>query len=157
MKKHTQKILYGLIIVFIFIQLIPVDKSNPKTLAEIQAPSDVKTILKNSCYDCHSNQTSWPWYSYVAPVSFLVSKDVKDGRRHLNFSIWENLSAEKKADKLDEIWEEVEDGEMPMPIYTFMHTKAKLTEAQKSIIKNWTRGGGNSNSMKSHTHEHDED
>lgn len=149
MKKIYRNILLVLLGIFILIQFIPVDRSNPKSEAEIFVAADVKTILKNSCYDCHSNQTVWPWYSYVAPVSWLVSNDVNEGREHLNFSNWEKLNAKKKAHKLDEIWEHVEKDEMPLPIYTFMHPSAKLTIEQKAILKNLTRGSGK-NSFSEH-------
>lgn len=157
MKKTYRNIFFAILAIIVLIQIIPVDRSNPQSEAEIIATSDVKTILENSCYDCHSNQTNWPWYSYIAPVSWLVSKDVHDGRKHLNFSNWENLSTEKKADKLDEIWEYVSKGEMPMPIYTFMHPSAKLSNEQKTVLKNWTSGEMSNLPPKAHNHEEHED
>jgi hypothetical protein len=132
-------IIAGLIGILVFIQFIPADRSNPPVSADLSATPEVKEILKNSCYDCHSNETVWPWYSHVAPVSWLITGDVKDGRRHLNFSEWENLSKSDKAKTLSEIREEVEEGEMPLPIYTFMHSDADLTEDQISIIAEWTK------------------
>ena len=104
---------------------------------DLKAPSEVKTILKNSCYDCHSNQTNWPFYSYIAPVSWLVSRDVNKGRNNLNFSEWNNLSIEKINKIKDEIAEEISEDEMPLPIYVFIHSDASLSNEQKLVIKNW--------------------
>ena len=132
-------IIASLIGILVFIQFIPVDRSNPPISADLNAAPEVKEILKNSCYDCHSNETVWPWYSYVAPVSWLITNDVKDGRRHLNFSEWELLSIRDQIKASDEIREEVEEGEMPLPIYTFMHGDADLTEDQTKVIAEWTK------------------
>ena len=128
-----------LIGILVFIQFIPADRSNPPISADLNVTPEVKEILKNSCYDCHSNETVWPWYSYVAPVSWLITNDVKDGRRHLNFSEWELLSTRDQIKASDEIREEVEEGEMPLPIYTFMHGDADLTEDQTKVIAEWTK------------------
>jgi hypothetical protein len=105
--------------------------------AEIKTPPEVKNILQKSCYDCHSNQTNWPFYSYIAPISWLVSSDVSNGRKHLNFSEWNNISPEKIVKIKSEIEEEISDDEMPLPIYTFIHSETKLSEEQKTILKNW--------------------
>jgi hypothetical protein len=139
----NQKIKYLLIIViilFIVIQLIPVERDNPSVDAnlEIKAPPEVKSILKNSCFDCHSNQTNWPFYSYIAPISWLVAHDVNDGRKHLNFSEWNNYPAEKIKNIKGEIVEEVSGDKMPLGIYTLIHSSAKLSEEQKLVLKNWT-------------------
>lgn len=136
------KIKLGIIVfaVLIFvIQFVPVERDNPEFNAagEIQATVDVKTILKSSCYDCHSNETVWPLYSYIAPVSWLVANDVKEGRRELNFSEWNTYEQKKKNKKAEEIKEEILEGKMPMPIYTYIHQDAKLTDLQKSILIDW--------------------
>lgn len=123
------------------IQFIEVERTNPPVIGDLQAPGQVKELLKKSCYDCHSNETKWPWYSYVAPISWLVLNDVKDGRKHLNFSEWEKLSLRKKADAKKEIWNEVSEDKMPMTIYTYTHPGAKLDITQKNIIKQWATGG----------------
>ena len=139
MKLKRNYLLIVLLGLFLLIQLIPVDRenssSNPKS--EIRAPQEVMTILKNSCYDCHSNQTNWPIYSYIAPVSWLVSRDVKKGRSHLNFSEWNSLSPEKKNKSREEIVEEISADEMPLSIYLIMHSEAKLSDKEKMIIKKW--------------------
>ena len=82
------RILLVIALVLFAIQLVPVPRENPPVTAEIQAPDQVRSLLESSCYDCHSNQTVWPWYSHVAPVSWLVYRDVRKARDELNFSLW---------------------------------------------------------------------
>ena len=132
-----KKILIALAIIVVGIQFIPVERSNPPVTGKIEAPSNVLSILKASCFDCHSNETEWPWYSYVAPVSFLVSADVEDGRKRVNFSEWDKYDDEKRAKKLDAIIEEVEEGEMPLSKYTLMHPDAKMDQVKIKVLKDW--------------------
>ena len=139
MKNIRKLILLIIAGIVIIIQFIPVDKTNLPVTADLRAPDNVKEILKNSCYDCHSNETDWPWYSSVAPVSWLVSGDVNDARRHLNFSDWDSMNMSDRKKMLDEIWEEVEGGEMPLRIYTLMHSDAKISDEQLKIIFKWTQ------------------
>lgn len=108
------------------------EKSN-----EIVTPPVVKDILKTSCYDCHSNETVFPIYAYIAPVSWLVTHDVEEGRKELNFSEWNTYSEKRKLKKGSEIKEEIEENKMPMPIYTFIHGEANLTEEEKTILFDW--------------------
>ncbi|MGK7393481.1 MAG: heme-binding domain-containing protein [Candidatus Cyclobacteriaceae bacterium M3_2C_046] len=98
---------------------------------------EVANILKTSCYDCHSRQVNYPWYSYVAPVSWLVRKDVEEGVEELDFSAWNTYNKRKLVKILDEIKEEVEEDKMPLPIYTFIHGQAKLDQQQKELIRDW--------------------
>ncbi len=135
-------VLIVLIVVLVGIQFIPLQRTNPPVQEEIPAPPDVKQVLQQSCYDCHSNQTEWPWYSYVAPVSFLVASDVNEGRRHLNFSTWNLYDQKKKSRKLDHVAEEVEEGEMPLWYYLIMHQGAKLSDRDKARIKEWINSRG---------------
>ena len=132
-----KKILIALAIIVVGIQFIPVERSNPPVTGKIDAPSNVLSILKASCFDCHSNETEWPWYSYVAPVSFLVSADVEDGRKRVNFSEWDKYDDEKRTKKLDAIIEEVDEGEMPLSKYTLMHPDAKMDQAKIKVLKDW--------------------
>jgi hypothetical protein len=140
LKQRTKLILISILSLFVIIQLFPVERENPSTEVdmEIGAPPEVKMILKNSCYDCHSNQTHWPFYSYIAPISWLVAHDVEDGRKDLNFSEWNKYPAEKIEKLKSEIQEEVLGDEMPLGIYTLIHPSAKLSEDQKNILKKWT-------------------
>jgi hypothetical protein len=138
-----RKVLIIVVVIFVIIQFIPSGRpdNNPvpgKDLLDmVDASDDVVAILKSACYDCHSQQVIYPWYSYVAPVSFLVSRDVREGREHLDFGLWGDLSKRKQIKALDEISEEVEAGEMPMKIYPIMHPDAKLTDAQRQQIIDW--------------------
>ena len=133
-----KKILIGVAGVLIVTQFIPVNRSNPPVEGEIMESTELKTVLKKSCYDCHSNETVWPWYSYVAPVSWLVADDVHEGRKHLNFSNWQNIEVRKVSKAKQEIWEMVSEGEMPLSKYVLLHPEAKLSEKDKQIIKDWT-------------------
>ncbi|HSW54745.1 MAG TPA: heme-binding domain-containing protein [Ignavibacteriaceae bacterium] len=136
-----KKIIYAIIFILIVIQFIPVDRDNPPVTEEITAPPIVLSILKTSCYDCHSNETNWPWYSYIAPVSFLVAGDVKDGRKNLNFSEWDKYSTDKQIKLFEEMIEEVEKEDMPLPIYTYTHPNAKLDDHKIKLIKDWVKPG----------------
>ena len=98
---------------------------------------NVGIIFKNACYDCHSQLVKFPWYSHVAPVSWLVARDIKEGREHLDLSNWGNLSKKDKLKALDHIGEEVDKEKMPLKIYTIMHAEARLTRAEREIIVNW--------------------
>jgi hypothetical protein len=131
---------------FIIIQLVRPARTNPATDASrtiqshIEVPANVDAILKRACNDCHSNETKWPWYSNIAPVSWLVNHDVNEGRRHLNFSEWGSYDERRADKKLDEIEEEVEHGGMPLPIYVSMHPEAKLSDEDRRIIHDWAKG-----------------
>ncbi len=87
-------IIIVIIVILIGIQFVPVSKTNPPVTGEIKAPNDVMQILRTSCYDCHSNEVNWPWYSNVAPMSWLVAYDVDEAREHMNFSEWASYSYE---------------------------------------------------------------
>lgn len=130
--------------IFVILQFIPntypeVVKSNEHDLIQTgMVPDEIELILRTSCYDCHSNETKYPWYAYVAPVSWLVVRDVKQGRTDLNFSEWASLKSRDKIKLLDEIAEEVDEGNMPMPIYTITHGGASLDDNQKQLLVKWT-------------------
>lgn len=98
---------------------------------------DVSALLRTACYDCHSNETVYPWYSKVAPTSWLVAKDIREGRAELNFSHWAEMDIMKQLGKLDDIAEVVGNGEMPMEIYVWMHASAKLSDTQRALIVAW--------------------
>ncbi len=142
MGRITKAVLIILILAFIGIQFVDVEKTNPPVKGDIGAPQEVKTILKKSCYDCHSNETKWPWYSNVAPVSWFVTDDVNSGRRHLNFSAWETYNDVRKEKKMKEIWDEISQDDMPMKAYTYMHPGTELDLNEKGIIKKWVTGKG---------------
>lgn len=139
MKKYftIKNIAIFLVFLLLAIQSIRIDKTtqlvNPDTdfVALTQANVEVANILKIACYDCHSNQPTFPWYTNIAPVSWWIKHHINEGSRHLNFSIWGTYTEKRKNHKLDECVEMVEEGEMPMTSYTLMHKEAKLTDAQR--------------------------
>lgn len=104
---------------------------------KLNVPPDVENILKRSCFDCHSNHTTWPWYSNVAPMSWLVIDDVKSGREKMNFSEWGKLSSSKQSIRLESICEEITEGEMPLKQYLLIHRDAELSQADKDLLCNW--------------------
>ena len=138
-----KKILYGLIIVLIIIQFFRIDKTNPVVNAaddfiEItNPPEEIATILVSSCYDCHSNESTYPWYSNIAPVSWWIKDHINEGRDELNFSKWSTYNTKKKDHKLEEMVEEVEEGEMPLKPYPLTHPEAQLDAVQKAELLNW--------------------
>lgn len=132
-----KKALIALVIIIVGIQFIPLEQTNPPITSEISAPENVKVILKKACYDCHSNETNWAWYTKIAPASFLATKDVNDARKHLNFSEW-NVDKENKYK--EEIWEEIREEQMPPWQYKIMHSESKLSQEEKNIIRNWAGG-----------------
>lgn len=146
MKKILKIAVIVLVVAFIAVQFYRPDRTNPpivraETLeATMQVPDNVEAILKRSCNDCHSNQTNYPWYSNVSPFSWLLANHIEDGRRNLNFSVWETYDVKKKRRKLDEICEQVETGEMPYNQYLWIHRDAKLSESDVKLLCDWAGG-----------------
>src|SRR5262249_7836376 len=118
-------------------QLVPVGRDNPPVDADLDAPPDVKAILHRACYDCHSNETHWPWYAYVAPVSWLVAGDVRDGRHQLNFSEGGRYPAKKRRSRAEDMMDQIDEKEMPLPKYVRIHSAAKLEPADVEKLKRW--------------------
>jgi hypothetical protein len=133
------KLLLGAVVVLLIIQLIPVSRENPPVSEQIPAPPEVRKVLARACYDCHSHETRWPWYSAVAPVSWLVANDVEHARKHLNFSTWDQYDARKRRKKLEEAREEVHEGEMPLWYYVLAHPDARLSAEDKELLRAWDR------------------
>jgi hypothetical protein len=132
-----RRVLIAVVVVFILIQLVPLDRGNPPAAAPIEAPPEVRRVLEASCFDCHSHATRWPWYAWVAPVSFLVVHDVDEAREHLNFSTWEAYPADERRELAEEIVEETREGEMPLPMYTFMHRDARLSPGDEAVLEGY--------------------
>ncbi len=130
----------GAVALLALAQLIPVGHSNPPAAGEIDAPPDVSAILHRACYDCHSNETVWPWYSHVAPVSWLVASDVSEGRENVNFSEWGKLTPLQRTKKQREAGHEVSAGDMPEWYYVPMHSRARLSDADRKAIESWANG-----------------
>ena len=145
MKKWIKRILLLLLLAFVVIQFFRIDKSIPEFdpngdfIAMNPGNEKGAVLLKNACYDCHSYETKYPWYAEVAPVSWVVGDHIKDGRRHLNFSIWSSYEPGKQAHKLEESLEEMERGKMPDPGYVKMHDEANLSEEDKNLLMDYLR------------------
>jgi len=133
----VKKVILAVVVIVVLIQLIPVQRSNPPVTQEIAAPAQVGQILQTACYNCHSNETEWPWYGYVAPVSWLVNHDVNEAREHFNLSTWDHYSAQERRDLIREMWEEVEEGVMPLWYYQILHPEARLSEQQMETLQRW--------------------
>lgn len=101
-------------------------------------PAPVLTLLETACFDCHSDETAWPWYARVFPASWLVARHVEMGRGQLNFSRWNAYNAIDRADMLDAACEEVREGRMPVPSYRLLHAEARLSDAQVDVLCTWT-------------------
>ena len=144
-KKFSIYIMVAVVTLLVLIQFFPGQKpevsiANPNDIhKEVLISPEVSKILRNACYDCHSNETVYPWYADVAPMSWLVIHDINEGREELNFSEWIPYSLKKKNHKLEEIVEMVEEGEMPLKIYTPLHPEAKLSEQQKELLISWAK------------------
>lgn len=126
-----------LVAVLLGIQLIPINRDNPPVTADIETSDSVKTILKRACYDCHSNETTWPGYSRVAPISWVVAFDVKMGRDELNFSTWDKYDEKKKHKAIKESLEEMQEGKMPPFFYIWPHPEAKLSKSDIDKFAEW--------------------
>lgn len=140
MKRVVVIVVIVLVVAFVAIQFVPVERTNPPVTSPLVAPEPIAGILKRSCNDCHSNETRWPWYAHVAPVSWLVAGDVVEGRKHLNLSEWGGYSESKRVSKADSMAEECEAGRMPLPKYVRMHGDAKLSAEDVKAIRAWADG-----------------
>ena len=143
MKKAMKWTGIVLIVVFVGIQFIRPDRTNPPVdtsralAARVFIPSHIDSLLRNSCMDCHSNETRWPWYSNISPVSWLVADDVHEARTHLNLSEFDRYKSLRAVGKLDMMVEMMQDGKMPLPEYAFMHPGAKLSKVQVDEFAAW--------------------
>jgi hypothetical protein len=134
-------VLSGLVflVLVVAIQFVPVETANPSVESDIPTSPAVKAVLRRACYDCHSHETVWPWYSHIAPISWLLVRDVQEGRAELNFSTWNQYSTQQHVKKLKESWEEVREGEMPPWYYLPVHREAQLSAADRTLLEQWAR------------------
>ena len=152
--KILKKILLGLFIVFIVIQFIrPAHNTSGQVLPTditktINVPDKILDVFKNSCYDCHSNDTRYPWYINIQPMGWIMADHIKTGKANLNFSEFGTYSKRKQANKLRSLAETINDGSMPISSYTIMHTDAKLSEENKKLITDWVAKTRDSLSLK---------
>lgn len=131
MRGNFTKAILGLIVLFVLIQLVPYGRNhkNPPVQAEPQWDSpETRALVKRACFDCHSNETVWPWYANIAPFSWVVQRDVDEGRGKLNFSEW------NRPQEADEVIEVIRKGKMPPKMYLLAHPQARLTQAEKERL-----------------------
>lgn len=137
--KKTAVVLVAVVVILAGAQLVRPARTNPAADAPLAiGDRGVESILRRSCFDCHSNETRWPWYSNVAPASWLVVRDVNKGRNEMNFSHWKDPEGKLRA----EICENVREGEMPLAIYLPLHADARLTEADRKTLCTWASRSG---------------
>lgn len=143
--KIVKRILLFLLVVFVVAQFFGPDKNEGDIttldpfIAETNPSDQVKQILKESCFDCHSDKTRYPWYFNITPVNYWIADHIEHGKGDLNFSEWDRYSLKKKEHKMEEVWEEVEKKEMPLESYTWTHGEAKLTDEQIAAVVNWAK------------------
>ncbi len=141
--KKLRKPIIVIVIIIVVVQFIPTNlpevKSENKESIElhIKIPNEIYSILKSSCYDCHSNETIYPWYSRLTPAKFILKSHIEEGRKHLNFSEWATLSEDRKLHKLKECIEEIDENKMPLKSYTNLHKKASLDKQEKDQLIGW--------------------
>ena len=140
------KILLGLAAIFLVLQAFrPAKNLSPAApfsgkndiTALHPTPVAVKTILERSCYDCHSDNTRYPWYAEIQPVGWWLQWHINDGRRHLNFAQFAKYPTKRAGKKMDEVIDETRDRGMPLPSYTLIHRGAKLTDAEIAALADW--------------------
>ncbi|HYK77364.1 MAG TPA: heme-binding domain-containing protein [Daejeonella sp.] len=144
MSKIT-KVLLILLAAFIVIQFIRPAKnlsaaaSSNDVFAQHPAQDTLKQLIQTACYDCHSNNTNYPWYSNIQPVAWWLNHHVVDGKRHLNFSEFATYTHKRADHKMEEVVEQLEKGEMPLSSYTFLHPEADLNKEQTQAIIDWAK------------------
>ncbi|CAD0218729.1 heme-binding domain-containing protein [Chryseobacterium sp. JV274] len=144
MNRHIKNILLGFVLIFLLIQIIQsarnIDYGQvPSTdISKVyKLPENVQSVLTNSCYDCHSNSTHYPFYSYIQPLSYYLEKHIKKGKEELNFNEWGSYSRRKQANKLESIAHQIQQKKMPLTSYTYLHPEAKLSEKQIEEMVRW--------------------
>ena len=142
-KRRLKLTFVTLVVLVVVIQIptlfrrVPTVVPGHDVLAKNLPPPEIVSTMRAACYDCHSYETRWPWYGYVAPVSWWLDSHVNDARERLNFSEWPHDDAKKAARRWNDISDSVNDGDMPLPSYTKMHPAARLTENQRNALSNW--------------------
>ena len=140
--KRMKRIAIAFVALLLVAQIVPVTRDNPPHQGEVPAPPEVRAILERSCFDCHSRETRWPWYAYVAPVSWLLARDVHEAREHMDFTAWDTYSEKERREHFEEIWEEVDEGEMPLWFYVPLHPEARLSQDDLTRLHEWTLAAG---------------
>ncbi len=141
-----KKIAYLILFVLLVIQFFRIDKTNPTIATALEfttvnnTPNGVKSILQGTCFDCHSNETKYPWYSNIQPIAWWMKNHINEGREELNFSEWADYSDKKKAKILEECMEMIQEKEMPPAYYAYMHSAAKLDDSKHKLLLDYFSG-----------------
>ena len=142
---RTKKILLTLMVLFVAIQFIqPARNKNGQVLPtdiskSYSLPQNVWAVLKTACYDCHSNNTNYPWYVNIQPVGWIMARHIKQGKEELNFSEFGSYSPRRQASKLKSVENSIKDDDMPLSSYTLIHKNARLSQAEKALVVDWAR------------------
>lgn len=138
-----KKIIILIAVMVVLIQFKQIDRTMPEFDSKqdyiklTNAPAQISNLLKTSCYNCHSNEVDYPWYSYIAPVSWFLDNHIQDARKHINFSEWGTYPKKNINHKLANVIDEIKDDEMPLRSYTLFHSIAKLSEEDKATLIEW--------------------
>jgi len=144
-RKILKIVVLMLVALFVAIQFVRIDRTNPPVVAgetlesAVSLPADVSMVLSRSCNDCHSHKTTFPWYAQVQPAAFFLDDHILEGRHHLNFSKFNTYEPKKKDHKLEEICDEVTSGAMPLPSYLWIHGDATLSQSESKLLCDWTK------------------
>ncbi|MCF2446657.1 heme-binding domain-containing protein [Dyadobacter sp. CY345] len=141
-QSNSSRKLTGIILIILFAGLIGMQVAtpsiqNPAVSGEFKAPKEIKSIFERSCYDCHSNETKLQWFDKLAPFSYMVAADVREARKRYNFSTWDSISPADQEVKLWYMVNMIEAGKMPLPQYTAVHRKARITDEELSLLKTY--------------------
>lgn len=148
MKKKYIRFLALLLFIFVLVQFISPkknlgDATGPGFIFQsVVTPDNTQQLLKNACFNCHSNHTDYPWYGYVAPVSWWLNGHINGAKDHLNFSEWDKYSRKDQIARLNKICEDIKEGDMPLASYRLIHKEARLTSAEKQEICSWADTAG---------------
>jgi len=151
---RIKKILLATLLILIIIQFIqPAYNKSKQLLATditkiYNIPDSVQNVLKTACYDCHSNNTNYPWYAYIQPIGWILNNHIKHGKKELNFSDFGACSVRRQQSKLKSIVSQINDGEMPLSSYSLMHKNARLAKEVKALIINWAQQSKDSLAVK---------
>lgn len=143
MKKAVNILFLVFAAAFVVFQFFQIERTNPPIVegdtleAALAVPPDISLILGRSCNDCHTHKTIYPWYAYIQPSGWFLRDHVDTGRSRLNLSIFNTYDAKKKIKKLEEICEQVEYGEMPLPSYLWLHRTARLSDSEAKALCDW--------------------
>lgn len=143
-----KKILVGLLMLVVVMQLLQPTRNISEGVSEndiskvYAVPADIQKVFEQKCYDCHSNNTRYPWYIHIQPIGWWMASHIKDAKDHLNFSEFKTYDEEKVADKLEEVSEEITEGNMPLKSYVWLHADAKVTPEETKAINDWIQSLG---------------